>query len=95
MNNKGYTIKKSQNWRRNYFNNVYTVGIKNKKLSFGRTKVWKSEHCNHVLERYNTKWECKVRPEKRLTDAEIKEFVEAVKPIAFHVLYNSYEDEAR
>jgi len=46
-------------------------------------------------ERYNTKWECKVRPEKRLSDAEIKEFVGAVKPIAFHVLYNSYEDEAR
>ena len=30
-----------------------------------------------------------------MSDAEIKEFVEAVKPIAFHVLYNSYEDEAR
>ena len=48
-----------------------------------------------VLERFNTKWVCKVAPEKRLTDEDIKEFVLSVKPIAFHVLYNSYEDEAR
>ena len=34
-------------------------------------------------------------PDKRLTDADIETFVLSVKPIAFLVLYNNYEDEAR
>jgi proteasome activator subunit 4 len=47
------------------------------------------------LERYNKKWETKVPPDKRLTDRDIEAFVLAVKPIAFLVLYNNFEEEAR
>lgn len=47
------------------------------------------------LERFNTKWESKVPSDKRLTDQDIESFVLAVKPIAFLVLYNNFEDEAR
>jgi len=47
------------------------------------------------LERHNTKWVTKVPPDKQLTDTDIEIFVSSVKPIAFLVLYNNYEDEAR
>jgi len=47
------------------------------------------------VERYNTKWECRIKPEKRLTDDDIQRFVLSVKPIAMLVLYNSYEEDAR
>jgi hypothetical protein len=47
------------------------------------------------VERHNKKWACRVAPEKRLRDEDIAAFVAAVKPVAFHVLYNSYEEEAR
>jgi len=47
------------------------------------------------LERYNKKWETKVPPDKRLTDDDISTFVASVHKIAFLVLYNNYEDEAR
>ena len=47
------------------------------------------------LERHNKKWVTKIPPDKRLTNQDIDMFVMSVKPIAFLVLYNSYEDEAR
>ncbi len=47
------------------------------------------------MERHNKKWACRVAPEKRLRDEDITAFVLAVKPIAFHVLYSTYEEDAR
>jgi len=47
------------------------------------------------LERHNRKWVSKVAADKRLTDSDIAEFVQSVRPIAFLVLYNNFEDEAR
>ena len=47
------------------------------------------------LERYNTKWVTKIPQEKRLRDSDITEFVDCVAPIAWLVLYNNFEEEAR
>jgi hypothetical protein len=51
------------------------------------------------LERHIKKWAChvacRVAPEKRLRDEDITAFVLAVKPIAFHVLFSTYAEEAR
>ena len=59
-----------------------------------------SSLCTHFidrlhLERHNKKWETKIPMEVRLKEKDIKEFVSAVLPIAWLVLYNNYEDEAR
>ena len=56
--------------------------------------------CNHFidrlhLERHNKKWETKVPEDRRLREEDITQFVEAVTPIAWMVLYNNYEEEAR
>ena len=42
-------------------------------------------------ERFNTKKICVVPSSKRLTDKDVTEFVEMVKPIAFHMLYSGYK----
>jgi len=47
------------------------------------------------MERHNRKWPCKTPEEFRLTDGDVGEFVMAVKPIAFHVLYSSFDDQDR
>ena len=47
------------------------------------------------VERHINKFETKIPVEKRLRDSDVDEFVEAVTPIAWLVLYNSYEEEAR
>ena len=59
-----------------------------------------SSLCSHFidrlhLERYNKKWETKIPVEVRLREKDIEDFVSAVSPIAWLVLYNNYEDEAR
>ena len=59
-----------------------------------------SSLCTHFidrlhLERYNKKWETKIPVELRLQENDITEFVSAVAPIAWLVLYNNYEEEAR
>ena len=59
-----------------------------------------SSLCTHFidrlhLERYNKKWETKTPLDKRLREEDITEFVESVTPIAWMVLYNNYEEEAR
>ena len=51
--------------------------------------------CRLHLERYNTKWVTKIPQEKRLRDSDITEFVDCVAPIAWLVLYNNFEEEAR
>ena len=51
--------------------------------------------CRVHVERHNRKWPCRVAPEKRLRDEDIAACVTAVKPVAFHVLYSTYEEEAR
>jgi hypothetical protein len=48
-----------------------------------------------LLERHNKKWVTKVPPDKSLTDKDIELIVTTSKPIAFLVLYNNFEDEAR
>lgn len=62
--------------------------------------VFISNLCTHFidrlhLERYNTKWVTKIPQEKRLRDSDITEFVDCVAPIAWLVLYNNFEEEAR
>ena len=62
--------------------------------------VFISSLCTHFidrlhLERHNKKWETKVPLDKRLREEDISQFVEAVTPIAWMVLYNNYEEEAR
>ena len=59
-----------------------------------------SSLCTHFidrlhLERHNKKWETKIPVELRLQEKDITEFVSAVAPIAWLVLYNNYEEDAR
>ena len=47
------------------------------------------------LERHNKKYPCRIPEKSRLTDDDIDAFVHSVKPIAFHLLYNAFEDDRR
>ena len=47
------------------------------------------------MERHNRKWACKIPAEKRLTDLDIDEFVNALVPILKHVLYSNFDDEKK
>ena len=42
-------------------------------------------------ERYNSKKRCTIPSSKLLTNEDIRQFIESVKPLAFHMLYSSYK----
>uniref|UniRef100_A0A0K2T807 Proteasome activator complex subunit 4 n=1 Tax=Lepeophtheirus salmonis TaxID=72036 RepID=A0A0K2T807_LEPSM len=47
------------------------------------------------IEKYNTKWESKTPLEKRVTNAEIDEFVLMLMPVAGHILFSDFENEKK
>ena len=56
--------------------------------------------CNHFidrlhLERHNKKWETKVPEERRLRDEDITQFVEAVTPIAWMVIFLAAKEQLK
>ena len=50
---------------------------------------------NYFLERYNEKWESKTPVDKRLTDEDVEHFIKSLLPVAFHMLFNPYDEERK
>lgn len=72
----------------------------NSNASSEQLHIFISSLCTHFvdrlhLERHNNKWQTKIPPDKRLTDQDVETFVAGVSPVAWLVLYNNYEEEAR